>query len=75
MKDVKGLNGALKSISPRVHGISISTLKTEGGRNEEHDGRREREKQNPQIKKTQTQNLQTLGQSLDQQKFISSLDI
>lgn len=43
MKDVKGLNGALKSISPRVHGISISTLKTEGGRNEEHDGRRERE--------------------------------
>ena len=39
----KGLNGALKSISPRVHGISISTLKTEGGRNEEHDGRRERE--------------------------------
>ena len=45
MKDVKGLNGALKSISPRVHEISISTLKTEGGRNEEHDGRREREKQ------------------------------
>ena len=49
LKDIKGLNGALKSISPRAHGISISMLKTEGGRNEEHDGRREREKQNPQI--------------------------
>lgn len=75
LKDVKGLTCALKSISPRAHGISISMLKTEGGRNEGHDGRREREKQNPQINKTQTQNLQTLGHSLDQQKLISSLDV
>ena len=45
LKDVKGLNCALKSISPRAHGISISILKTEGGRNEEHDGGRERERE------------------------------
>ena len=79
MKDVKGLNCALNSISPRAHGISISILKTEGGRNEEHDGGRERQREakSTDKKKQQqkTQNLQTLGQSLDQQKFISSLDV
>lgn len=37
LKDVKGLTCALKSISPRAPGISISMLKTEGGRNEGHD--------------------------------------